>query len=278
MSWQRSSSWLSYLLKRIARIVPAYICLTLIGVFVVGPLFASAGNVWSWRFISSRLPSTMVKLREVIVPGAFLHNPFPGAICGTVWTLSIEFSCYIGILFLGLAGALLRRWIPLVLFVFYLGLIVIPHPPFAHRPFNPTIAPLICYFLAGTVFHLYRDRIPARPCLAATAFVAVLASLIIPPILNLIWPLFGTYVVFWVAFQPYVTAHHFAKYGDFSYGLYLYGFPIQQIIVALCPWSRSPWVLFAMACPLSLIAGAVSWHLVEKHFLRKNSLRLKTRS
>jgi peptidoglycan/LPS O-acetylase OafA/YrhL len=62
-----------------------------------------------------------------------------------------------------------------------------------------------------------------------------------------------------------------SRYGDFSYGTYLYAFPVQQMIMRFIGHPVLPWVLFSVALPASLICAFVSWHLVERWFLRKPS-------
>ena len=59
------------------------------------------------------------------------------------------------------------------------------------------------------------------------------------------------------------------KYGDFSYGLYLYHYPIIQCLIAVGYAHDSPWLFLATALALALAAAVLSWHLLEKHFLRR---------
>ena len=95
--------------------------------------------------------------------------------------------------------------------------------------------------------------------------VAVAGSLFALPInLHLFLPVFGVYLLFWGVFQPYLTAHNFAKFGDFSYGIYLYAFPVQQMLIATFSRVFSPLGLFLSAAPLSILAGIVSWYAVER--------------
>jgi len=86
-------------------------------------------------------------------------------------------------------------------------------------------------------------------------------------------PVFGTYILFVLAFAP-SRLSAFGRSADFSYGIYLYAFPIQQALVALLGREVHPLVLFACSMPPSVLAGAVSWHLVEKHFLRRRQARI----
>jgi peptidoglycan/LPS O-acetylase OafA/YrhL len=124
------------------------------------------------------------------------------------------------------------------------------------------------HFLAGTTFYLYRNRIPLSGYWAAGALLAALAAGAFPPAGRVVYPFAATYLLFWFAFHPGVPLQNWSRHGDFSYGIYLYAFPIQQLLACYLP-GISPVGLFVLAAPLSVAAGALSWHLVEKHFLSR---------
>jgi peptidoglycan/LPS O-acetylase OafA/YrhL len=221
-----------------------------------------------------------LQLREIIPPHIFPNNPFPGTINGSMWTISYEFWCYIGIMMLGLCGCFRRfRWIPVALLVilwycFARGLEVpFPGPlaPVKHIAFfvgSMDVWPRFAtYYLFGTCFFLFRHRIPMRWEIAIVAALVVFVCIAINVFPAAFFAPALCYLTLWAACQPYLRFPNFAKYGDFSYGIYLYAFPIQQILVALFPGRFTPWTLFAAAATLSVIAGAMSWHLVEKRFL-----------
>ena len=59
----------------------------------------------------------------------------------------------------------------------------------------------------------------------------------------------------------------FGRYGDFSYGIYIYSFPIQQMLAASLALS-GPFTMFALSLPLSILFGALSWWFIESRALR----------
>src|ERR1035437_4196490 len=124
---------------------------------------------------------------------------------------------------------------------------------------------LLSFYLSGMSFYLYRDRIPTRDGLAAGAAAMLVGSLFFLPLLPAALAIGGAYLVFYLAFQKHVAAPGFARYGDFSYGLYLYGFPVQQMIVATFG-VMSLMLLFLVATPATIAVAALSWHGVEKWF------------
>ena len=182
MSWERSSSPLSYLWKRIARIVPGYVCATLIGLFVVTPIFVKPGQTWLSLPVVGHCAKAMLHLLAFEVGGVFPLNPFPGVVNGSIWSVSYEFKCYLGVLFLGLIGAARRRWIALILFPCSLVLCALHlfAKPFDFITLHWSAIRLDSYFAAGAVFYLYRDRISIKPGWAVLSIAAIVGSLLLP--------------------------------------------------------------------------------------------------
>jgi peptidoglycan/LPS O-acetylase OafA/YrhL len=85
-------------------------------------------------------------------------------------------------------------------------------------------------------------------------------------------PLFA-YSLVVVAYHPQLRWRAFNRLGDYSYGLYIFSFPIQQILIAKLgsPVASSPILVLTMAFPLTLALAAMSWHLVERPMLRFKS-------
>ena len=57
------------------------------------------------------------------------------------------------------------------------------------------------------------------------------------------------------------------RWGDPSYGIYIFAFPVQQVLYHLGA-ARTPAAMFALAAPLAIAIGYLSWHLVERPALR----------
>jgi peptidoglycan/LPS O-acetylase OafA/YrhL len=129
-------------------------------------------------------------------------------------------------------------------------------------------ARLLPYYLAGMVFYLYRDRIPCTPLIATISLAAVISSAFVPHAVTIALPTAGAYLVFYFAFTGIVRLPHWAKYGDFSYGIYLCAFPIQQFVVASLGRDTAPLTVTAIAMPLTLAAAVTCWYCIESPFLR----------
>jgi peptidoglycan/LPS O-acetylase OafA/YrhL len=84
----------------------------------------------------------------------------------------------------------------------------------------------------------------------------------------LLFPIFGSYLVIYVALErrlPFINA---ARFGDLSYGLYIYGWPIEQVLVRLNGGTMSWRALFGLAFPITAACAFASWHLIEARALR----------
>ena len=84
----------------------------------------------------------------------------------------------------------------------------------------------------------------------------------------MVLPLAGSYFLFFLVFHPRIPFGGFAKYGDFSYGVYLYGWPVQALVFYFFKDYIHPYSFFFIALPISVLMAFLSWHLVEKRLLK----------
>jgi peptidoglycan/LPS O-acetylase OafA/YrhL len=87
-------------------------------------------------------------------------------------------------------------------------------------------------------------------------------------------PICGSYLIFFAAFDQRLPVQRIGFYGDFSYGVYLYAFPIQQLLVDHLSIASHPLVLTAIALPVTLVLAVGSWKFVEQPFL---GLKIRSR-
>jgi peptidoglycan/LPS O-acetylase OafA/YrhL len=275
-SAQRSRGVGSFLKKRFARIYPAFIVAALLSALLVLPL--SGGRLFydsPLARVEDFLAHT-ARLIEFSYTGVFAGNPTPGVINGSTWSVAYEFWCYVGVAMLLAAGMLRRRTVVLGLFVAMwivsilfrcngwilggkqLGAVLGPPQIWAR---------MLPLYLAGVTFYLFRDRIPLRGWIAAVSLLCLIPASFLYTGWTVVLPLAGTYLIFWFAFTPLVRLHRFGRFGDFSYGTYLYAFPIEQLLVRWLGHPVTPATLFACATPLTFVAAAASWYGVERYFL-----------
>ena len=268
-SFERSKTLFAYFKKRVFRIYPGFIVAMLIEAVCVLPLSGGAFLNKSGRgtLLDFALQTTI--LREFHYVHAFAANVYPDHINGSTWTVLYEFLCYIGLALFGLCGILRANRI---LLGFLLALIpvsllfAISHSTVTGHHL-PRFAPL---FLAGVVFYRFRHRIQLRTGWIVGAVLLLGAASQLPPAWIAVFPFVGAYLILAVAFHPSIHLHEVGRYGDFSYGTYLYAFPIQQLIMRYIGRPISPLLLFALAGSATLCVAVCSWYGVERWFLRNS--------
>lgn len=276
-SWERIRALGPFLAKRARRIYPGFVVAVAVCSWVVMPLASPRPDT----FTVSHLLDFIETVPRLLVPtysGAFAHNAFPGPVNGSLWSIPFEFWCYVGVAFLGVTGivgvARRRAWLAL------LFLLAIPihlafevtriHPGGGMLGkivgYPPIWARMLPLYLAGVVYYAYRERLRPRGGVAVLALLGLVVAARVPHGMVVALPTLGSYLLFYLAFNRHVRLHGAAKHGDISYGVYLYAFPIQQLIVKWAGGRMSQQALFWCALPAALAAGAASWFGVERYF------------
>ena len=266
------SSPLAFVEARILRVFPALIICCALCTLLLGPIltrlplgeYFGAAQTWHYLFDNA----TLLKL-QWFLPGVFEHNPLPGVVNGSLWTLPTEFKMYLVLLAAGLIVLPFPSQRERVLLVMVAGCFVFAHITYPGRLVSHVsndALPLILMFLAGNLLYLLRRAIPVSIWILAVAWglaYAARQTAFFPVFYYMLLP----YSIIVIALHPRLNLHAFGKYGDFSYGLYLYGFPVKQTIVAInAQWSSLQ--LFTLAFPLTLLLAVASWHLVEARAMR----------
>jgi peptidoglycan/LPS O-acetylase OafA/YrhL len=242
------------------------------------PLYSSIRNLSAVE-VAKTFGANLL-LRNYFPPSnAFTANPTVGAINGSLWSIPFEFWCYIGVALLG-AVALLNRnrfMIGLTAVVIFSRVVL---DLLDKKPGGGLIGLVIGWpylwfvilpsFLLGMVANACQKVLPRSRVLLLILAAAVFAgSRLNPHFTHIVAAPALAYATFYLAFSRSVSVHRAAVWGDFSYGTYLYAFPIQQMLVASWGHTLNFAGYFALSLCLSLFAGVCSWHLVEKWFLRR---------
>ena len=277
-SWQRSPKVVKYLKRRVGRIYPGFIVTAILTALIVVPIAADPAT-YAPISIKSFVWDTL-RLQIFPTSPVFVHNPGANALNGSLWSVPYEFWCYLGVMTLGLIGLLRRRRVVVTLFALVIALHLymdvtdwkpagaILGQIFGYPPFWATVLP---FYLAGTIFQIYGGRALLQPRLLWAAAAVLIFSNFVPHGLVVTMPICGSYLLMGLAYLPMLHPLNLGRFGDFSYGTYLYAFPIQQLLVQHAHGAISPLMLFAEAAPLTLVVGALSWFLVERHFLQRSS-------
>jgi peptidoglycan/LPS O-acetylase OafA/YrhL len=268
-SVMNSTSIFNYAWKRALRILPALILVILFTMLIIGPLF----NTLPLRdyFTSSY---TYTYLRNIIfiaplqwqLPGLFTGNHGKSA-NGSLWTLTLEGRLYILLGLLYLLRLFKIRWLCLALFCIAAAL-----APWFIKTYHliPVTIYLVVIFFAGVVAQLYKDKIIYNKWLALLAIAEIIVSCfttLLTPLSFIAFP----YLIFYIA-QLKSPLNRFGRYGDFSYGLFLFSFPVQQCIVQISKINISVAVMIFLSMILTMPFAMLSWYLVESKALRYKNL------
>ncbi len=275
-----------YLLNRAARILPALAGVVLLSAFVIGPLLTSLPR--DAYFADPRLYRYLLNAIGIVsfdLPGLFLANPVAGIVNGSLWTVPFELLCYAMMAGLMLLGIVRKWWVLVGLFLGFTAIGVaswlVPAgllPPLADRILASSVltagAKIIPYFLLGAILYELRERVPMAGWLALASggwFVGV--GLLGDPHWRenpLFWLVSGpplAYLTIWAGLTKLPALTLFGRGNDYSYGIYLYHFPLLQLLVLLFG-IRDWWVLAPVAAPVVLAAAMLSWHGLEKPIMK----------
>ncbi|MEO7721021.1 MAG: acyltransferase [Pseudolysinimonas sp.] len=263
-SWNSSRSARGYFARRVARIFPAVIVVVLLTVFLIGPLVTTDSlsryfaNAQTWTYLQG-----LVLAPTYLLPGVFEHNP-TSAVNGSLWSLGPEFICYLLVAVIGLATWRMTRARPNVRTAVFAMLAVALMAAYWFSPDRAIRdgAGAMVFFMVGAIVAERSLRLPLWP--------------VVPIVL--LWGTAGMIsrdvgmVAAWIAL-PYATlsiglrgtpgVERAGRFGDFSYGIYLWAFPVQQIIWWIAPGlPLAPDILVVLAVTGGL--AIASWHLVER--------------
>lgn len=265
-SWRKDPRWQSFLWKRATRIVPGFVVAYLISVVVVGAIGAGDAAAYFHQLDGRRFVKELLKLCAPVTPPVFAGAPHP-VVNGAMWTIHYEFACYLLTMALGLAGVLARSRVVVALWGAALALLVAyTCHPFATGELAEfdmgSVLRFLTMFLAGAAMFRtgwHRRRSPWLIALAVAALVAGLTHrLTAEPAIAVA----GAYLLFVIGFTP--LRHPEARaVPDVSYGLYLYGWPMQKLVIFWLA-AAPPLLVFVLSLAGGLAAGTASWFLVEK--------------
>jgi peptidoglycan/LPS O-acetylase OafA/YrhL len=265
-SWHEQPEPLHYFASRTLRIYPGFIVCSLICSFIIGPLY-SAANYFE-AFEVRRYLIGMLKLSAPVIPKVFEGSSYPD-INGSMWSIAYEFKCYILVFATGILGFRAKRifWLMLSIFCIAAYIFNANHKlEFWLFLYIRCVMPFAC----GACFYLYRNEITWKRNWALASFFLTVGFLFSKALVE---PAIG---VFFGYCTLYFASHanamfKFDQLPDISYGIYLYAWPINKILLWHFPAMNTPGLMLAVFT-LSILAGLLSWFTVEKPCLKLKKL------
>lgn len=280
-SWVNDPNLYRFAAKRALRILPALIAVVCLSALILGPLVTTLplGDYFTSHVFKAYFENIFFYIHYTL-PGVFENNIYPLAVNGSLWSLPAELAMYIlvfiagmvSLAFSGRAFSYLWAIFSLIILIFNYNEFTLNRELFAGVIVYATLVTATLevapYFMVGGCIYLWRDLIP-RSTVAAVLSIA--AGWVMS---NMNWPV-ETVLIFITSYSVITIGsmntpffREFGRYGDISYGVYLYGFPVAQTLSFIFGHdiTFNEHLLWTMA--ISYLLAFASWHLIEKRALR----------
>jgi peptidoglycan/LPS O-acetylase OafA/YrhL len=277
-SWQADPNVLRFASKRMLRIWPGLAVALTLSAFVLGPAVSQLSLVdyFSHPTVADYYVKNLQFALRDMLPLRFEGNALPTAINGSLWTIPLELKCYLALGILGVSGLLRVRWVWLAIMLTLVFFYSVWEPRGDHwidfmgwSLEKRFLLEFGLFFFAGAAFHALSLHKSARNSLFALAVCWTLAAGALTlgrPLLFLWLVVPVTVLVVGNASTPYLR--RLGRFGDVSYGMYIYAFPVQQTLIWLFKESLSWWSVLGLTLAITYALAFASWHLVEKHALK----------
>ena len=285
-SWSRDPHVLRFMAKRALRIFPGLVVCTLLSVLVLGPLLTSldANAYWQNEHTLGYLSNIALYI-SYHLPGVFANNAWPHAVNGSLWSLPVEFFMYLLLALIGLVGAWVQAALNIqratawlvggmsLLFIALAALWALPtqEAMVVYRTDLRHIPMCGVYFMVGASLYCFqweKHFTLSNVLLALVAWLSLshrtqwfaMASWLVLPFVVM---------AFGLARHPWLGRMHTR---DYSYGIYIYAFPVQQTVASF--WPQMPLPAYLLSTFVITVAlAATSWHFVEKPALKYKPFR-----
>ncbi|MFZ2999207.1 MAG: acyltransferase [Undibacterium umbellatum] len=265
-------SVIDYVCARVLRIFPALICMLLLTVFVLGPYFTSlplteylsAAGTWQYLLKCASLLSGV----SYVLPGVFAQNHYPYAVNGSLWTMPYEIKMYLLLMLFWCGLALLknkrlqilRHLIPTITLL--AAVLVFIRHFYLHD--DSQFTRLLFMFFSGASLFMLKEKL----VLTRRLFYPLLLLVLVTVFINqstffILYHLSIAYLVVCIAYLPAGWIRRYNSVGDYSYGVYIYAFPVQQAVAALFP-GIAVWGMVMASGFVTMLLAVFSWHKIEK--------------
>lgn len=257
-----------FMLRRIGRIFPGFwLCLVLTAfIYAPGIVIAEGGDLVKFLRdpsgpIEFCVRNAVLRIVQHDISGIYSEFPQPGA-NGALWTLGWEFACYALVAAMMFAGrGSFRRWLTGLGFgAAWMNLLFPPGSFFGLYYTRGGVPEFFAAFALGMVCWEWRDRVRSLP--VASCVCGIVSMIAVEHGLrSWIWLPMWSYFILCLGLSRSLSRAEFL--GDYSYGIYLYHFPIMQLWIALLSGCLTPWLLGLLTLPVVFLSAWISWNWVE---------------
>ena len=284
-SWLNDPHWLRFAARRLLRIVPGLLLVMAACTFILGPVLTHLSLA---EYFSHPLVAKYLVFRSKQLPFVFAGNALPHAVNGALWTIPLEIACYAVLGLLGLVGCLRSGYgRPALTFALVTTALIYALPEnrgsLVFRSFLGFVPARYLlefglFFFAGSALCLWRvlelKRQQTALLLIGTLIAAAIA-LAFNRMFLAVWLMLPLAMVL-LGHRTTPFLRRTGRFGDLSYGVYIYAYPVQQTIFLLYEDQLGWWTLMALVVAITVLLAFASWHLVEKPALRYKPSRAGT--
>ena len=273
-SWIKKNDVPLYLEKRVRRIYPALIAVVLFSIFIVGPIFTSysLAEYFSFPQTYAYLWNLSLWKLHFYLPGVFVIGGKEHIVNSPLWTLFFEFLMYLIVILFGLMNFFdpKKNGVYVLWFLFIASLTLtlfhISKSVFIFRIGVADFVKFFAFFFSGSLYLIYfKGKKPEWYFPVGFFLIAVMAR-------NTFWMMLPSLLfivsgVFYIAFHERKFLTKLVSYGDFSYGTYLYGFLVQNMVYVSLGNHLNFFTHIFISLLITLPLAILSWNFVEKRFL-----------
>jgi peptidoglycan/LPS O-acetylase OafA/YrhL len=265
---------LDFLWARGLRIYPALWLMLGLTVFVIGALFTTHSlqsyftDRVTWHYLVKA--ATLVDGLHYALPGVFESAPLKGAVNGSLWTLVPEIWMYALLLMVWLGAFIARGRRVAAMRLAIITIAVVSGAWYLHQGvFEPATSnyPRFAFmFFTGASYFVLKDKVELRPVIFWALLSMIALSLLNRTAFFYVFNIALAYVLLYAAYVFGGRIRLYNRFGDYSYGFYIYAFPVQQSLASVVH-GISVTLLMLSSAALTFGLAALSWHLMEKRAL-----------
>lgn len=281
-SMKRSHNIIDFFWKRLLRLFPALIVVLLLTVILTPFVYNSNVPFFYNKSLLTYLPNNLLLYRnQYIIDGVFENNPYKSIINGSLWTIPYEFTLYI---FISTLIIFRNKKIIYQIVLLFLFLLLVIGNIFFFEQFKQNgfilgleyLLDLGVYFVAGSLLAaLDIDKIKWKMELLFLFFIIVISSIYFD------FYTYTRYISLPILFillglNPVRFIESIGRnIGDLSYGIYIYGFPVQQTLMHFFKFNNLELMTYSLI--ITYILAYFSWHHIEKKALKLKNTTIKLR-
>ncbi len=219
-------------------------------------------NSGTWKYLLNG-----VLVLQHNLPGVFEHAPYISTVNGALWTLPVEFLCYVGCFIVYKLGMLKKQkfflTVPAVV-LFVVGVNTLGGGiPILQSMVSPCL-----FFYVGMACYVYREHIVLKWNYAFLAMGLLCLASILGILVEAMYLLFPyILLVFWYSGKQ--IPDYLADVGNISYGMYLWGYPVQQFLILCFQNKMDPMKNAFLTIPVTILLGVLTFYLTEKPLMKE---------